>query len=43
MAKDLILDTNKGMLDMMMESTYPGQTGEPPTFGDEVLAVAREL
>ena len=43
MSKQLILDTNPGMLNMMMQSTYPNQSGEPPAFGEEVLAAAREL
>ena len=43
MSKNLILDTQPGMLDMMTEASYPNQGGEPPVFGAEILAVAREL
>ncbi|KAL8705488.1 MAG: hypothetical protein Q9201_001419 [Fulgogasparrea decipioides] len=41
MTKDLILDTNKGMLDMMTESTYPDQKGKHPQIGEEVLELAK--
>lgn len=58
-AKSLILDTNAGMLDMMVgllrnpsgphssriqvSSTYPGQSGQPPAFGEEVMTIARRI
>ncbi len=31
------------MLDTMTESTYPGQRGRHPGFGEEILEVARGL
>ena len=43
MAKHLILDTKPGMLDQMVNSTYPGQEGPEPDFGDDVRALAKEL
>ena len=43
MIKMLILDTNKGALDKMMESTYPDQGGRHPDFGEEILEIARSL
>jgi hypothetical protein len=43
MAKQLILDTKPGTLDRMTESTYPEQKGRHPQFGEEILALAREL
>lgn len=43
MAKQLILDTKPGMLDMMTESTDPEQKGKHPAFEVEILALAREL
>lgn len=43
MASDLLLDSNKGMLEMMTESTYPGQRGSHPATGEEVLDLARQL
>jgi len=43
MAKQLILDTKPGTLDRMTESTYPEQKGRHPAFGEEILALAREL
>ncbi len=42
-AGDLILDTNRGMLDMMVDSTYPGQPGPRPVIGEDIKAVARKL
>ena len=41
-AKMLITDQS-GMLDMMTEQTYPGQTGNHPEFGEEILELARKL
>jgi len=43
MAKQLILDTKPGALDKMTESTYPEQKGRHPKFGEEILALARDL
>ena len=43
MVKMLILDTNKGALDKMMESTDPDQGGRHPDFGAEILEIARSL
>ncbi len=42
-AKMLMLDTKPGTLDQMTEMTYPGQRGQHPQFGEEVLALARQL
>ncbi|KAH9845776.1 hypothetical protein Tdes44962_MAKER01208 [Teratosphaeria destructans] len=47
-AKMLLLDTRPGMLDMMVESTYPHHSGElpfakRPVLGEDILAIAREL
>lgn len=39
----LITDQMKGALNMMTESTYPGQKGQHPAFGEEVLKLAGEL
>ncbi|KAI9656913.1 MAG: hypothetical protein M1821_003552 [Bathelium mastoideum] len=43
MAQQLILDTKPGMLDLMVSATYPGQAGPTPQFGDEIVALARQL
>lgn len=43
LAQQLILDTKKGMLDMMTESTYPDQKGKHPDFGEEILELAKHL
>lgn len=43
MARELILDTNPGMLDMMTEGTYPEQKGKHPAMGEDILDVARTL
>ncbi|KAF2439167.1 hypothetical protein P171DRAFT_502328 [Karstenula rhodostoma CBS 690.94] len=42
-ACNLILDVQKGMLDEMTESQYPEQRGKHPAFGEEILALAREM
>ena len=43
-SKALITDQMPGMLDQLMESTYPGQNaGTPPDFGEEILEIARRL
>jgi len=42
-AKQLILDTKPGALNKMMEGMYPEQKGRHPQFGEEILALAREL
>lgn len=39
----LITNKMKGALDMMTESTYPGQKGQHPGFGEEILKLAGEL
>ena len=39
----LITDQMKGALDMMTESTYPGQKGQHPAFGEEILKLAGEI
>lgn len=39
----LITDQMKGALDMMTESTYPGQKGQHPEFGEEILKLAGEI
>ena len=43
MTKSLILDIKPGMLNQLVENTYPGQVGEHPQFGDEILAIVRDL
>lgn len=43
MAKELLLDSKPGMLDMMIDSTYPGQTGPKPEIGDDLKEAARAL
>lgn len=39
----LITDQMKGALNMMTESTYPGQKGQHPDFGEEILKLAGEI
>lgn len=39
----LITDQMKGALDMMTEFTYPGQKGQHPEFGEEILKLAGGL
>ena len=39
----LITNQMKGALDMMTESTYPGQKGKHPDFGEEILKLAGEM
>lgn len=39
----LIANRMKGALDTMTESTYPGQKGQHPGFGEEILRLAGEL
>ena len=43
MAAELLLDSKPGMLDMMVESTYPVQTGGRPMISEDILAAARKL
>lgn len=43
LARELMLDSKPGMLDSMTEATYPEQKGQHPGFGEEILAMAREL
>ena len=39
----LITNQMKGALEMMTESTYPGQKGQHPEFGEEILKLATDL
>ena len=39
----LILDTMPGALNQMTESAYPDQNGKHPEFGEEILALARDI
>ena len=39
----LITNQMKGALDMMTESTYTGQKGQHPEFGEEILKLAEEM
>lgn len=39
----LITNKMKGALDMMTEATYPGQKGQHPEFGEEILKLGGEL
>ena len=39
----LITNQMKGALDMMTESVYPGQQGQHPEFGEEILKLAEEM
>ena len=39
----LITDQMKGALDQMTEQTYPGQAGQHPEFGQEILDIAETL
>lgn len=39
----LITNQMKGALDMMTEATYPGQKGQHPEFGEEILKLAGEI
>ncbi|KAF2234680.1 hypothetical protein EV356DRAFT_576609 [Viridothelium virens] len=43
MAKQLILDTMPGGLDMMVNMTHPGQTEPKTDFGEEIRALAGRL
>lgn len=43
MARELILDSKPGILDMMTKMTYPDQKGRHPAFGEGVLEAARAL
>ena len=43
MGAGLLLDDHPGMLDMMVEGTYPNQSGPRPVVGDGVLEAARKL
>ena len=43
MAAMLMLDRKPGMLNQMVESTYGGQKGQHPEFGEDILSIAREL
>lgn len=43
MGAALLLDEKPGMLDMMVEGTYPNQSGPRPVVGEEVLEAARKL
>jgi len=39
----LIRDEMPGALNKMTEQTYPGQSGQQPEFGDEILEIAKRL
>ena len=39
----LITNQLKGALDMMTEYAYPGQKGQHPEFGEEILKLAGEM
>ena len=39
----LITNQMEGALDMMTESIYPGQKGQHPDFGEEILKLAEEM
>ena len=39
----LIANKMEGALDMMTESTYPGQKGQHPEFGEEILKLAGKM
>ena len=39
----LITDEMKGALDVMTETVYPGQKGQHPAFGEEILRLGGEL
>ncbi|KAK3062409.1 hypothetical protein LTS18_004111 [Coniosporium uncinatum] len=43
MTQSLIMDTAKGRLNAMTESTYPEQKGRHPNFGSEIKSLARGL
>ncbi len=43
MAAELILDSKPGMLDMLVESTYPGAASDRPVIGDDIKAAAERL
>ena len=44
MAAELLLDSQRGMLDMMVDSSYPAQQrGSRPEIGDDVKEAARKL
>ena len=39
----LITNRLEGALDIMTESTYPGQKGQHPEFGEDILKLAGEM
>lgn len=43
MGGNLLLDDKPGMLDMMVDSTYPNQSGPRPVIGEEILEAAKKL
>jgi hypothetical protein len=43
MGAGLLLDDHPGMLDMMVEGTYPNQSGPRPVIGEDILEAARKL
>lgn len=43
MGANLLLDTNRGMLDMMVQGTYPSQSSPQPVIGEDILEAARKL
>lgn len=43
MASELLLDSKPGMLDMMVQSSYPNQSGPTPVIGEDIKEAARKL
>ena len=43
MSKMLMTNEMPGALDQMTEQSYPGQKGQHPEFGEDILEVARKL
>ena len=43
LAGELLLDSKPGMLDSLVESTYPEHAANPPIIGDDILAISRKL
>ncbi|KAK5168814.1 uncharacterized protein LTR77_006123 [Saxophila tyrrhenica] len=43
MTKELLVDSKPGMLDMLVESTYPSSSSDRPEIGDDIKASARTL
>lgn len=43
MAANLLLDQPPGMLDQMVNMSYPNQSGEKPVIGNDIKDAARKL